>query len=148
MELAHYSGPVFSTRCNEWDIYIPKSETCKEAFWESIQLKYQTWNSQFYFRLNLEDYYNLMMKVKSLREQIQMATCLALNGLREKGLLFLQKHINKAVEIAIKENDTEQIKLYAHFHLLDEEKGFRIRHGKYLSEKYQNSAGEYLKNWI
>ena len=59
-----------------------------------------------------------------------------------------RRYINKAVDIAVKENDEAQLKLYAYFHLIDKEKGFRIRHGKYLIEKYQNRAGDYLKQLL
>lgn len=152
LELTYYSGSYLCTHTSfdEGNIYIPPSRKDREAFWDCIRLNYIP-HREFYFSLNLEDYYNLMMKVTSIREQLQMATFLVSQmggSWKEKVILFFQEHINKAVEIAVKENDVEQLKLYAYFHLIEKEKGFRIRHGKYLIEKYQNRATAYLKQLI
>ena len=150
LALVHNVGYSLCSSSNECTLYIPPNPDAKDEFWDSIQLKYAS-HKQFYFMLDLQDYYNLMMKIKSLREQLKMATVLVWHShgiLRERIILFFQQHINKAVEMAVKENDIEQLKLYANLHLIDEEKGFCIRHGKYLAEKYQNGAVEYLKKWI
>lgn len=150
LRLEYYIGSCLNVCYDECIIYIPSKLKIREKFWDCINLEYMP-HKQFYFSLNLEDYYNLMLEVSSLREQLQMATFLVthLHGpLREKIILFFQEHINKAVDIAVKENDEAQLKLYAYFHLIDKEKGFRIRHGKYLIEKYQNRAGDYLKQLL
>ena len=92
-----------------------------------------------------------MTQVKSLREQLQMAKILVsdFHG-KWRGIivLFFQQHIHKAVQYAVEENDVEQLKMYVDFQLLKEEKGFRIRQGKYFTEKYQNAAARYLKQQL
>ena len=129
-------------------IYIPPSKF--KEFWECVQIKYRQ-GYPFHFSINLEDYYELMLTVPSLKEQIQMVKCMKYSfggGRREKFVLFLQRHINKAVDYAVRENDLEQLQFYKHMGLLQEEKGFRMRHGKYLIENYQNETAKKLQEYL
>ena len=129
-------------------IYIPPSKF--KEFWECVQIKYRQ-GYPFHFSINLEDYYELMLTVPSLKEQIQMVKCMKYSfggGRREKFVLFLQRHINKAVDYAVRENDLEQLQFYKHMGLLQEEKGFRMRHGKYLIENYQNETANKLQEYL
>lgn len=146
-ELYEYYTQTYLQACT---IYIPLSNKEKEAFWDCMQVKY-IYGKGFCFYLKLEEYYKLMIQVKSLREQLQMAKFLVskFHGKwREKIVLFFQQHIHKAVKYAVEENDVEQLKMYVHLQLLKKEKGFRIRQGKYLTEKYQNGAARYLKQQL
>ena len=128
------------------EIYIPPSK--KQEFWELMQIGY-TDQASFYFGLHLREYYELMMKVQSLKEQIQMANFLLYHvsaSWKVDIVVFFQTHINKAVEYAVEEDDVEQLKVYNHLELLETEKGFKERHKRYLVEHYHNKASAYLKN--
>lgn len=142
-----YGGTMASDR----EIYFPVSLS-----WECVPQKLciaytRGTDGQFYFSLNIEEYYEIMMELTALEDQIEMAVCIVINWhgkYQEKAVTFLKQHINKAVELAVEKNNIYNLKLYQQHGLLQEKEGMKIRHCHYLMKKYSNNASRYLADIV
>ena len=142
-----YGGTMASDR----EIYFPVSR-----LWECVPQKLciaytRGTDGQFYFSLNIEEYYEIMMELTTLGEQIEMAVRIVINWhgkYQKKAVIFLKQHINKAVELAVQKNNIYNLKLYQQHGLLQEEEGLKIRHCHYLLKEYSMTASRYLADIV
>ncbi len=135
---------------NEREIYFPMNEIQNDLF-SKLDISYHI-GIGFCLSLDMADYYDMMIQISRMKDKIEMAICIVINGFRKKyqakALDFLKQHINKAIILAVQDNNIYNIKFYQQYGLLEETTGLKRKTCEQLKIKYSNTASVLLSQII